>query len=205
MKITVTNHISLDGVMQAPAAADEDTAGGFAYGGWAAADNDEVLGRKMGEGMSGGPGVLLFGRRTYEHMSHAWRGRTDNPFTELLDRSTKYVASRTLTEPLEWENSVLLQGDVAAAVAELKQREQRDAVVLGSAEFVQTLRDADLVDQYVLIIHPIVLGSGKRLFPDGGTMARFRLVENLTTTKDVIIATYSRERARTVRKARRLR
>jgi dihydrofolate reductase len=177
--------------MQAPADPDEDRRDGFPYGGWAVPYNDAVLAGKMGEAMAGGPGAMLFGRRTYEHLGQAWRGRTDNPFTPVLDNATKYVASRTLTEPLDWENSVLLKGDVAQAVAELKRREARDATILGSGELIQTLRRADLIDRYVLIIHPLVLGTGRRLFPDGAP-ARFTLAESLSTSTGVIIATYDR-------------
>jgi dihydrofolate reductase len=119
VRITVTNSISLDGVMQAPGTPDEDRRDDFPFGGWAVPYNDPVMMAKMGEGMAR-PGVLLLGRWTYESLGRAWRGRTDNPFTAVLDNTTKYVASRTLTEPLDWPNSVLLSGDAADAVARLK-------------------------------------------------------------------------------------
>jgi dihydrofolate reductase len=189
MKITVTNHVSLDGVMQAPADAREDDRGGFAYGGWAAPNYDDVLAAKMGEGMAS-RGVLLFGRRSYEHLGQAWRGRTDNPFTEVLDNTQKYVASRTLTEPLEWQNSTLLGGDAADAVALLKEQGGPDAVILGSGELIRSLHRRHLIDRYVLMIHPIVLGTGRRIFPDGSAPAQLRLVESTPTTTGVIIATY---------------
>ena len=115
-KVSVTNHVSLDGVMQAPAGVDEDTRGGFANGGWAMKDNDEVMGRVMGEGMSSG-GALLFGRRTYQQFFGFWPHQHDNPVTEVLDRTHKYVASTTLSEPLPWVNSTLLPGDAADGVA----------------------------------------------------------------------------------------
>jgi dihydrofolate reductase len=191
MKITVTNHVSLDGVMQGPGGAGEDTRDGFPFGGWAAEDNDDVMARKMGQAMSGGPGALLFGRRTYELMARSWRGRTDNPFTAVLDKSTKYVASRSLKAPLNWENSVLIDGDVAEAVARLKEEESRDATILGSGELIRTLREADLIDRYVLMIHPVVLGQGRRMFLDG-RHSRFTLTESLSSTTGVIIATYER-------------
>src|SRR6187397_2349153 len=115
-RIVVVNHVTLDGVMQAPAGRDEDTRDGFEHGGWAAPNNDEVMGRVLGRDMARGPGRLLFGRRTYEHMYSYWPKQTDdNPFTEVLNRSRKYVASRTLREPLPWENSSLLEGDAADA------------------------------------------------------------------------------------------
>ena len=118
-KIVVVNHVTLDGVMQSPSGLDEDRRGGFEHGGWAARNTDEVLGRFMGERMAkGGDGAMLFGRRTYEKMAIFWPKQTDgNPFTEVLNARQKYVASRTLTAPLDWENSTLLEGDVAEAVA----------------------------------------------------------------------------------------
>jgi dihydrofolate reductase len=189
-KIEVFNHLSLDGVMQSPAAPDEDTRGGFDKGGWAASRNDEVMGRKIGEGMTGAGGALLLGRRTYEHFYSFWPHQTDNPFTEVLNRSTKYVASTTLSEPLPWENSVLLTGDVPAAVAEIKQKENDDIVILGSGELIQALMPHALIDEYVLLVHPVVLGSGRRMFADGGAPADLELAESITTTTGVVIATY---------------
>ena len=182
MKITVTNHVSLDGVMQAPAAPDEDPRDGFPFGGWAAPGVDEVIGREMGKGM-GQPGGLLFGRRTYERMSLAWRGRTDNPYTQVLDNATKYVVSTTLTEPLDWANSVL--------VRELAQLKQYDGhlTVLGSQDLIQSLRAEHLIDRYILMIHPLVLGQGRRLFPDG-PRDPLQLVDSVVSTTGVIIATY---------------
>jgi dihydrofolate reductase len=190
-KLIVTNHLTLDGVMQAPAGPDEDTRGGFERGGWAAPYGDKVLMDFMTRGMSAGRGTLLFGRRTYEHMFSFWPKQTDgNPFTDKLNRSQKYVASRTLDEPLPWENSTLLKGDVAQEVAELKEQTSSDIVVLGSGDLLQTLMQHDLVDRYVLTINPIVLGSGRRLFNDGGRYAELRLVETKPTTTGVIIAVY---------------
>lgn len=182
MKITVTNHITLDGVMQAPAAPDEDTRDGFPYGGWAAPAMDEVIGREMAKGW-GQPGGLLFGRRTYERMSLTWRGRTDNPYTAVLDNATKYVVSTTLTEPLDWPNSVLVR-----ELADLKSYDGH-LTVLGSQDLIQSLRAEHLIDQYVLLIHPLVLGRGRRLFPDG-TPQTLKLVDSVVSTTGVIIATY---------------
>jgi dihydrofolate reductase len=189
-KIAVFNHVSLDGVMQSPAAPDEDTRGGFDKGGWAASRNDEVMGRKIGESMAGGPGSLLLGRRTYEHFYSFWPHQTDNPFTDALNQSTKYVASTTLSEPLPWENSVLLGDDVPAAVAELKAGAGRDMVILGSGALIQSLIPHGLIDEYVLLIHPIVLGSGRRMFADDGTTAELELADSVITTTGVVIATY---------------
>jgi dihydrofolate reductase len=187
-RLVVINHLTLDGVMQAPGRADEDPRGGFEHGGWAIPNNDEVMGRAMGEHMVGGP--LLLGRVTYEALYAFWPHQTDNPFTEALNRTQKYVVSTTLTEPLPWVNSALVKGDVAAAVAELKERSEQDIVVLGSGELIQTLRQHDLIDEYLLLIHPLVLGTGRRMFPEGSAMGALRLVDSVTTTKGVVVATY---------------
>ena len=188
-RVVVTNHLTLDGVMQSPAAPDEDARGGFEHGGWAAAGNDEVMGRKMGEGMARG-GALLLGRRTYEHFAGFWPNQKDNPYTEVLNNRQKYVASTTLQEPLPWMNSTLLEGDAADAVARLKEQPGNDLGILGSGELIQSLRARNLVDEYVLLIHPVVLGSGRRLFPDGSAFSALRLVDSVTTTTGVMIATY---------------
>jgi dihydrofolate reductase len=147
------------------------------------------MARVVAEGMAN-PGPLLLGRRTYEDFFSYWPHQTDNPFTEVLDNTQKYVASTTLAEPLPWRNSTLLKGDAADAVAALKREPGQDLTVLGSGELVQSLRRHDLVDRYVLLIHPLVLGSGRRLFPDGAGYARLRLVDAVTTTTGVVIATY---------------
>jgi len=188
-RVVVVNHLTLDGVMQAPGRPDEDLRGGFEHGGWATPYGDEVLGSVMGEGMARG-GVLLFGRRTYEDFAAVWPNRKDNPFTEVLGTRQKYVASTTLEEPLPWSNSTLLQGDAADAVAGLKDRSEEDFTVLGSGALVQSLMRHDLIDEYLLTIHPLVLGSGRRLFPDGGAFAALRLVETKPTTTGVVIARY---------------
>jgi dihydrofolate reductase len=187
--VVVFNSLTLDGVMQAPGRPDEDPRDGFEHGGWALPYNDPVMGGKIAEGMADS-GSLLLGRRTYEDFYGFWPHQTDNPFTEVLDSTPKYVASTTLQEPLPWRNSTLLQGDAAQAVAALKRQPGKDLVVLGSGELVQSLMRRDLVDQYVLLIHPLLLGSGRRLFPDGGAVAALRLVDAVTTTTGVVIATY---------------
>jgi dihydrofolate reductase len=189
-KVIVFNNLTLDGVMQAPGRADEDRRGGFEYGGWAAPYADPVMASVAAEGMSKGAN-LLFGRRTYEDFSAVWPTMPQpNPFTEVLNNSQKYVASRTLKEPLPWVNSTLLKGDVAEAVARLKEEQDKDFLVLGSGELIQTLMKHDLIDEYVLLIHPLVLGSGRRLFTDGGAFASLQLVDTKPTTTGVIIATY---------------
>lgn len=193
-RIVVIENISLDGVMQSPAGPDEDTRGGFAHGGWGMPYSDEVAMREMSEGMGQGAqgGPLLFGRITYQQFEGFWPKQTDgNPFTPVLNAATKYVVSDTLTEPLTWENSVLVRGGEVAGV---KEREPRDIGVLGSGALVQTLLRLDLVDQFVLSIHPLVLGDGARLFADGAQRAAFELVKSVPTTTGVIIATYDRVR-----------
>lgn len=188
-KIVVFTSLTLDGVMQAPGRPDEDRRGGFAHGGWAQPYNDPVMGKAAAEGMAD-TGAVLLGRRTYEDFYAWWPKQTDNPFTEMLDNTLKYVASTTLAEPLPWSNSKLLEGDAVEAVARLKQQPGKDIVVLGSGELVQSLMRGDLVDVYVLLIHPLVLGSGRRLFQDGGSFAALRLLDSRPTTTGVLIATY---------------
>jgi len=191
-RIVVTNHVTLDGVMQAPASPEEDTRAGFEHGGWAPPYADEVMGAVMAEGMSR-PGSLLLGRRTYEHFAAFWPKQTEpNPFTEVLNRTQKYVASTTLEEPLPWENSTLLQGDAPEAVARLKEELDHDLVILGSGELVRSLMPHDLIDEFLLTIHPLVLGQGRRLFADGGSYAALRLVDTKPTTTGVVIARYER-------------
>jgi dihydrofolate reductase len=192
-RIVVINHLTLDGVMQAPASPDEDTRDGFAQGGWAIAGQDEVMGRILGEGMAGGPGRLLFGRRTYEHMYGYWPHQKDNPISEVLENSQKYVASRTFSEPLPWVNSTLLQGDAADAVAAIKDEGGKDIVVLGSGDLLQSLMARGLVDEYLLMIHPVVLGSGHRMFRNGSSQQALNLTDSVITTKGVVMATYQPE------------
>lgn len=188
-KIVVTNNITLDGVMQAPGRPDEDRRDGFEHGGWARTHIDTVMAKAMGEGLvKGGP--LLFGRRTYEDFAAVWPARKNNPFTEILDNSQKYVVSRTLREPLPWQNSTLLTGDAAESVARLKQRPGMDITVLGSGDLLQTLMRHGLVDEYVLLIHPLVLGRGRRLFNDDAHRSGLSLVQCATSTTGVVIATY---------------
>jgi dihydrofolate reductase len=193
-KITVFASLTLDGVMQAPGRPDEDRRGGFDRGGWAQPYNDPVMGRVAAEGMAK-EGSLLLGRRTFEDFFSFWPKQPDNPYTEALDNTRKYVASTTLDEPLPWKNSTLLKGDAADAVAELKRQPGENLTVLGSGELVHSLRRRDLIDEYMLLIHPLVLGTGRKLFPDGGPPAELRLVDTVTTTTGVIIATYHPERS----------
>ncbi len=188
-KIVVFNSVTLDGVMQGPARPDEDTRGGFKRGGWAVPYADPGIGKAAGQSMTTS-GALLLGRRTYENFYQVWPNRTDNPFTEILNNAPKYVASTTLREPLPWMNSYLLKGGVPKAVAELKAQPGKDIVVLGSGELIQTLLQYNLIDEYILMIHPLVLGSGYRLFREGGTPAKLQLVDSSTTSTGVVVATY---------------
>ena len=188
-KITAILSMSMDGVIQAPGRPDEDTRGGFERGGWAVPYNDDVMAQRMGENMSSS-GAMLFGRRTYEDFYGYWPKQTDNPFTPYLNAATKYVVSTTLTEPLPWQNSSLLSGDPAKTVADLKSQSGPDLGVVGSARLVKSLLRESLIDQYLLLIHPLVLGQGRRLFDDRGPGVEFELVDSVTTSKGVIIATY---------------
>ena len=192
-KVVAFTSVTLDGVMQAPARPDEDTRGGFEHGGWATPYADSVMGSVSAESGSSA-GALLFGRRTYEDFYAVWPKRTDdNRFTPVLNNTQKYVASTTLKEPLPWMNSMLLKGEMAQAVARLKADLKKDLVVLGSGALLQSLARHNLVDEYILLIHPLVLGSGRRLFSDGGSFARLRLVDSKATTTGVLIATYRPE------------
>jgi len=190
-KVVVVENLTLDGVMQAPGGADEDTRAGFPHGGWARPYADQVMAEKMGKGMSD-DGGMLFGRRTYEQFHAFWSKQADgNPYTEVLNRKSKYVASRTLAGPLPWTNSSLLDGDAATAVAALKRDVEGDLVVLGSGELVRSLAKANLVDGYVLSIHPLTLGTGMKLFGEGDdAYGTLELIETVPTTTGVIIATY---------------
>lgn len=188
-QVTVQNSVTLDGVMQAPGRPDEDRRGGFEHGGWAIPFNDNVMGQWIASGMSSGPALLL-GRRTYEDFASYWPKQKDNPFTEVLNKTTKYVASRTLGEPLPWRNSALLAGDAADAIAALKATTDDDFTVLGSGQLLQSLMQRDLVDEYRLLIHPLVLGSGTRMFSGDTSVGALELVDATTTSKGVVLATY---------------
>ena len=189
-KVVVFTNLTLDGVMQAPGRPDEDRRDGFEHGGWAT----PYATMEAAEESMANTGALLLGRRTYEDFYTVWPNRTDNPYTAVLDNTQKYVASTTLSEPLPWINSTLLKGDAAESVTRLKEEPGKDLVILGSGELVQSLMRRNLVDEYVLLIHPLVLGSGRRLFTDGGAFAALRLVGTKTTTTGVVIATYAATR-----------
>ena len=185
-KITVFTNLTLDGVMQAPGRPEEDTRGDFKHGGWAA---PFAAMSEAGDSLAF-TGALLFGRRTYEDFYSFWPNQKDNPFTEILNNVQKYVASTTLEEPLPWSNSILLKGDATKALSKLKAEQDKDFLIFGSGVLVQSLMGANLIDEYVLLIHPLILCSGRRLFPDGGVFATLNLRNTKTTSKGVIIATY---------------
>ena len=191
MRIVVMNHVSLDGVMQSPGRGDEDTRDGFDRGGWASSRSDELVGQAMSERMAAGGGLAgwLFGRRTYEDVLSHWNSVPDSPFAEALNNTPKYVASTTLREPLAWPNSTLLGADAVTAVARLREEPGGVVGVMGSGALIQALRREHLIDEYLLMIHPIVLGSGRRLFPDGAP-AELRLVDTKTSPTGVILVTY---------------
>ena len=187
--INVVERVTLDGVMQAPGARGRGSSGGFEHGGWAAPYDDAVLGREMAKGM--GTTELLFGRRTYEILRAAWAEPAEpNPFTEVLNDTPKYVASNTLEDPLPWANATVIEGDAVEEIAKLKGTDGKDLVLMGSGRLAQGLMEAGLIDAFTLLIHPVVLGEGRHLFPDGGALATMALDELTTTPKGVAIATY---------------
>ena len=187
--ITAILNVSLDGVIQAPGRPDEDTRGRFDRGGWAVPYGDDVMAQRMGESMAS-PGAMLFGRRTYQDFYGYWPQQTDNPFTPYLNQAIKYVVSNTLSEPLPWQNSILLSGDPARNVTDLKAEPGPDLGIVGSGQLVRSLLAANLIDRYLLLIFPLVLGQGRRLFDERGPGVDFELVDSVTTSKGVIIASY---------------
>jgi dihydrofolate reductase len=190
-KVILNEFMSLDGVVQAPGAADEDTTGGFKHGGWHLRYLEELSQKRILEGIVGAGGFLL-GRRTYEIFSGYWPKAPDEEqvIAEPLNTKPKYVASTMLHDPLEWQNSTVLQGDVAEAVAALKQEDGGDLRMIGSTRLVQTLIQHDLVDQLWLMIDPLIVGGGKRVFRDDGALRPLRLVKSEVTSTGAILATY---------------
>jgi dihydrofolate reductase len=190
-RVIVMNGVTLDGVMQGPGRPDEDTRDGFEHGGWAIPGGDEAMVAKMGERM-GGDRAFLFGRRTYEQLLASWNAQGGR-FKDALNNARKYVASSNPATGLDWPNSTLLHGDVPATVAELKVSSGTNLVIMGSGVLIGSLMAADLIDEYLLMIHPLVLGTGRRLFA-GGMQASLRLVDSTTTSTGVLIATYESAR-----------
>jgi dihydrofolate reductase len=188
--LAVNTFLTLDGVMQAPGGPEEDPTGGFTHGGWSVNYWDDLMGQAMGEAMSR-PFDLLLGRRTYEIFAAHWPHATDQPGADVLNNAKKYVASTTL-DAVEWQNSILLEGDVAEAIARVKEEEGPEIQVHGSGNLIQTLLEHDLVDELRLWIFPVVLGTGKRLFANGAIPRGLKLVDSKTSTTGVLIATYER-------------
>lgn len=187
-KIIVSTFLTLDGIMQAPGAPNEDVDGGFRYGGWQAPyfedDGMEVAATFHTAD------ALLLGRKTYDIFSAYWPNAKDVPFADAMNNITKYVASRT-KDKLGWQNSILLEGDVVESVVKLKQQEGKDIIVVGSGELAQTLMQHNLIDKYSLLIHPLVLGSGKRLFRANSPRQDLELLESKTTKNGVSVMTYA--------------
>jgi dihydrofolate reductase len=196
MQIVLSDFMSLDGVVQAPGGPEEDTDGGFANGGWSMPYFDaEAMGPVLDEVMTRTE-ALLFGRRTWQAMAAAWPGRAGDPFADRMNAIPKYVASRTLTEAdLGWSGSVLLpQDDVLGAISDLRSREGKGLQVWGSASLAAQLVEHDLVDEYVLMIEPILLGGGKRVFPADGRARPLELVSTTTASTGVLVCTYRAKR-----------
>jgi dihydrofolate reductase len=185
-KITVLEHISLDGVIQAPGGPEEDTSGAFSYGGWIAPYSDEILGTLLRRQMNM-PFDLLLGRKTFEIWATYWPQHADA--WPGVNTATKYVVSNTMTSH-EWQPSVFLNGDITQKVAKIKQQPGPDLHVWGSGNLLQTLIKYDLIDMFWLMIYPITLGSGKRLFADGTTPAAFKVTESKVGSNGVIVVNY---------------
>jgi dihydrofolate reductase len=191
-KVIVNEFVSLDGVGQAPGGADEDTSGGFRYGGWQMDYGDEAAGKWAAKYIGEAAGFLL-GRRTYELFAGYWPNAPEEAraIAEPLNTKPKHVVSTTLSDPLDWQNSTVLRGELADGLAALK-REDGDLHVIGSTQLVQSLVEHELVDELRLMIYPVVLGGGKRIFSDDGARRSFRLTETEVTSKGAIVATYVR-------------
>ena len=193
-RVVVINFISLDGIIQAPLRADEDTDGGFAHGGWVQPFMDKTVATFMGTATSQAAGLLL-GRRTYENFVVDWE-QTDatDPAIAAMNRIPKYLVSRTLTDP-SWNNTIRLGPDLAAEVERLRDGGDGEIVVFGSGELVRFLHQHDLVDEYRLLIFPILLSGGKRMFADGAGLTSFRLTNSQVSDSGVTINSYQRARA----------
>jgi dihydrofolate reductase len=194
-RVIVQEWMTLDGVVQAPGAEDEDPSGGFKHGGWHLRYFDDASMAWVLRNVTEAGGFLL-GRRTYEAFASHWPDASEEEqvLAAPLNAKPKYVATRTLTEPLAWEHSTTLKGDAAEAAAGLKQESGGDLLVIGSSALVRTLIEYDLVDEYRVMIDPLVLGGGKRIFPDGGVGRSLRLVDSQVTTTGAIVATYAAAR-----------
>jgi dihydrofolate reductase len=192
-KVIANEFMSLDGVVQAPGGADEDTSGGFAHGGWHMRFMEDEPAQQWVLASIVEAGGFLLGRRTYEIFAAYWPSASEDEqvIAEPLNTKPKHVVSTTLTEPLEWQNSTLVDGDVGTAVAALKQQEGGDLHVIGSSELVRALIEHELVDEFRLMIDPVVLGGGKRIFRDDGSLRSLRLIDGQVTSTGAILATYA--------------
>jgi dihydrofolate reductase len=191
-KISVVNFVTMDGVIQSPAGPNEDPSGGFEHGGWVHPYVGKEWGDAAGEGMAG-TDALLFGRKTYQKMEAHWPNEPDSdPVASMMNRSMKYVVSRTLDE-VTWQNSAIIKGDVVERITALKNGPGKSMTVLGSGELIQTLMEHDLIDEYTLLLCPLVLGKGKRLFKDGAPRTPLELVDSKPTDTGAIILTYRPE------------
>ena len=196
MRITISDFMSLDGVVQAPGGKEEDTDGGFEHGGWSHPYFDvETMGAAFDASVKNTE-ALLFGRRTWRVMADAWPSRAGDPFADHMNSVKKYVASRTLShDDLDWDNTELLPGDDAiGAIRELRERDGGDLNVLGSSSLVRQLFEADLVDEVNVMIEPILLGGGKRIFPEDGNARPLELASVTQASTGVLICTYRRAR-----------
>jgi len=187
-KLVVAAFLTLDGVMQAPGGPEEDTSGDFAHGGWSVNYWDDRIAEAMDK-LMGKPFDLVLGRKTYEIFAGSWPHMTEEQGAKPINEATKHVASHTLTT-LDWQNSVPIEGDVVKALRKLKQQDGPELQVHGSANLLQTLIRADVIDEYHLKTFPVVVGSGKRLFEAGTMPAGLKLVESITSTTGVVISTY---------------
>ena len=187
-KVVVNEFLTLDGVMQAPGGPDEDRSGGFDHGGWQSQYAEDGTGDFVDDNFRRA-GALLLGRNTYDIFAAYWP-HADNELAPTMNGLRKFVASRTLKEPLAWQNSALLASDAADGVRRLKASEDKDLLVFGSGDFVQTLIRSGLVDEFRLAIYPLVIGKGKRLFRDESVQSKYRLTDSITSPAGVLLLTY---------------
>ena len=194
-RIVLQEFLTLDGVMQGPGGPDEDRSDGFDKGGWQLGHADGKLGKFVLDGLNGAAGYLL-GRRTYDIFAGYWPNQAaDDVVAAPMNSKPKFVASRTLTEPLSWQNSTLISGDVVSGLRRLKADVDGEIVVIGSGDLAQTLMANDLVDAFRLMIYPVVLGEGKRLFRDADATKKVRLADSVTTSTGILLLTYVPESA----------
>jgi len=192
-KIIVSEFVSLDGVMQAPGGADEDTEGGFAHGGWTAPYWHDEIGAHFAQEMSEGD-TLLLGRKTWQIHGGAWEPMAaGDPFADVMNAMPKYVVSTTLTSTAAWRNSTLISGNVAEEVRALKAQPGKNILIDGSSVLIHSLAQNDLIDEYHLLVYPVVLGGGKKVFPDGVRL-NLRLVEARPVPSGVVLTRYTVER-----------